>query len=47
MCIRDRLKDGRMITKRYPVRDRVVDDDLPVIAEKYREFRQRYREPGQ
>jgi len=41
------LKDGRLITKHYPVRDRVVDDDLPVIAEKYREFRQRYSEPGQ
>jgi type I restriction enzyme M protein len=41
------LKDGHTATKRYPVRDRVVDDDLPVIAEKYLEFRQRYPEPGE
>lgn len=44
---KDELKDGRIVKKRYPVRDRVVDDDLPVIAEKYHEFRQRYQEPGE
>lgn len=37
---------GRVIerTLRRPFKE--VDDDLPVIAEKYREFRQRYPEPG-
>ncbi|MGI9059117.1 MAG: methylation-associated defense system DNA methyltransferase MAD2 [Ktedonobacteraceae bacterium] len=39
--------DGRIVKKRYPVLDREVDDDLPIIADKYREFRQRYPEPGQ
>ena len=40
-------KDGRLVTKRYPIYDRIVDDDLLAIAEKYREFRERYPEPGE
>lgn len=45
--IEERIRvSGRVIerTLRRPTKE--VDDDLPVIAEKYREFRQRYREPG-
>lgn len=44
---KDVLKDGRIVKKRYPVLDREVDDDLPIIADKYREFRQRYPESGE
>ena len=39
--------DGRMTTRPRKRFAKEIDDDLPVIAEKYREFRQRYPEPGE
>lgn len=42
-----RVVEGRLVTKKIPVYGKEVDDDLPVIAQKYREFRERYPEPGQ
>lgn len=43
----ERIRIGDRIIER-PLRrkEKIVDDDLPVIAEKYREFRQQYPEPG-
>lgn len=41
-----RQVDGRMIDQEQPVYGKVIDDDLPEIAKAYREFRQRYPEPG-
>lgn len=38
--------DGRMVTRNRRRSIKEIDDDLPVIAEKYREFRQHYPEPG-
>jgi type I restriction enzyme M protein len=39
--------DGRMVTRIRYRRVKELDDDLPIIAEKYREFRRRYPEPGE
>lgn len=39
--------DGRVVIRNIPQREKIIDDDLPEIARKYREFRQRYPEPGQ
>jgi len=41
------LVDGRMVIRKIPQREKIIDDELPEIAKKYREFRQRYPEPGQ
>lgn len=43
----ERIRIGDRIIER-PLRrkEKIVDDELPVIAEKYREFRQQYPEPG-
>jgi type I restriction enzyme M protein len=38
--------DGRMKPKPRRKYDKVLDDDLPEISRKYREFRERYPEPG-
>ena len=38
--------DGRMKPKLRRVYDKELDDDLPEISRKYREFRERYPEPG-
>ena len=36
---------GRLVSKQIPIYSKEVDDDLPVIAQKYKEFRERYPEP--
>ncbi len=36
----------RVIERPLKRRKKIVDDDLPIIAEKYREFRSKYSEPG-
>jgi type I restriction enzyme M protein len=41
------MVSGRLVSKQIPVYSKEVDDDLPVIAQKYKEFRERYPEPGQ
>lgn len=38
---------GRLVSKKVPIYGKEVDDDLLIIAEKYKEFRERYPEPGQ
>ncbi len=40
-------RDGRIFIERRPVYEKRLDNDLPAIIEKYREFRERYPEPGQ
>ncbi len=42
-----KVEGGRLVSKTIPIYGKEVDDDLPVIAEKYKEFRTRYPEPGQ
>ncbi|MBD2566597.1 methylation-associated defense system DNA methyltransferase MAD2 [Anabaena lutea] len=43
----ERYRKGERIIERSLKRKRkILDDDLPVIAEKYREFRQQYPTPG-
>jgi type I restriction enzyme M protein len=37
---------GRKVTRTLKRKQKVLDDDLPVIAERYREFRQNHQEPG-
>jgi type I restriction enzyme M protein len=37
---------GKPEVRRLFRRDKIVDDDLPIIADKYREFRQMFPEPG-
>lgn len=37
---------GQMVTRRLRRKRKVVDDDLPGVAEAYREFRTKNREPG-
>jgi type I restriction enzyme M protein len=38
--------DGRVIERKLRRPQKIVDDDLPVIAQRYKEFRQQYPEPG-
>jgi type I restriction enzyme M protein len=40
------VRDGRAIEVPVPRYEPKIDNDLPLIIEKYREFRQRYPEPG-
>lgn len=43
----ERIKIGeRIIERPLKRKEKILDDDLPVIAEKYREFRQQYPTPG-
>jgi type I restriction enzyme M protein len=42
-----RIEAGRLVQKRIPIYGKEVDDDLPIIAQRYKEFRERYPEPGQ
>ena len=43
----ERIRIGdRVIERTLRRKEKIVDDDLPVIADKYREFRQKYPEPG-
>ena len=45
--IRERLNiGGKSVVRQLRRSDRVVDDDLPSIAEGYRRFRQTHKEPG-
>lgn len=37
---------GRVIERDLKRKEKILDDDLPIIAEKYKEFRQKYPEPG-
>ncbi len=37
---------GEVVRRTLQRRQKIVDDDLPVIAAKYGEFRERYEEPG-
>jgi len=37
---------GRVVERTLRRPRKIVDDDLPVIAQKYQEFRQKYLEPG-
>jgi type I restriction enzyme M protein len=37
---------GRVVERTLRRPRKIVDDDLPVIAQKYQEFRQKYPEPG-
>ncbi len=39
--------DGRMVSRPRRRFVKEIDDDLPIIVEKYREFRERYAEPGE
>jgi type I restriction enzyme M protein len=41
------MVSGRLLSKQIPIYSKEADDDLPVIAQKYKEFRERYAEPGQ
>jgi type I restriction enzyme M protein len=36
----------RVISRTLKRKEKIIDDDLPVIVQKYREFRQEYPEPG-
>lgn len=38
--------NGSIVERRLKRREKVVDDDLPLIAEAYREFRKKHAEPG-
>lgn len=38
--------NGSIVERRLQRREKVVDDDLPLIAEAYREFRKKHAEPG-
>ena len=38
-------RDGRKVTRTLRRKERIVDDDLPAIAERYRAFRQEHPEP--
>ena len=43
----ERIRVGDKIIERKLQRPKkILDDDLPIIAEKYHEFRQQYPEPG-
>lgn len=43
----ERIRIGeRVIERPLKRKEKIVDDDLPIIAEKYREFRQAYPTPG-
>ncbi|WP_375478382.1 class I SAM-dependent DNA methyltransferase [uncultured Nostoc sp.] len=43
----ERIRIGeRIIERPLKRKEKILDDDLPVIAEKYREFRQQYPTPG-
>jgi type I restriction enzyme M protein len=37
---------GRKVARSLKRKQKILDDDLPVIAERYREFRQKHPEPG-
>jgi type I restriction enzyme M protein len=37
---------GRKVTRSLKRKQKILDDDLPVIAERYRQFRQKHPEPG-
>ena len=39
-------RNGRTVTRTLRRREKIVDDDLPVIAERYRAFRREHPEPG-
>ena len=39
-------RNGRTVTRTLRRRKKIVDDDLPVIAERYRAFRREHPEPG-
>jgi type I restriction enzyme M protein len=39
--------DGRKVSRTLRRRERIVDDDLPVIAERYKAFRREHPEPGE
>lgn len=45
--VRTIVRDGRAVPVVHTRREPEIDNDLPLIIEKYREFRQRYPEPGQ
>lgn len=36
----------RIIERNLRRQEKIVDDDLPIVAEKYQEFRQEYQIPG-
>jgi type I restriction enzyme M protein len=43
----ERIRIGdRVIERPLHRKEKIIDDDLPIIAQKYREFRQKYPEPG-
>jgi type I restriction enzyme M protein len=43
----EKIRIGEKVIERpLKRREKIVDDDLPIIAEKYREFRSEYPEPG-
>jgi type I restriction enzyme M protein len=37
---------GRVVERTLRRKEKILDDDLPVIAQKYQEFRRKYPEPG-
>jgi type I restriction enzyme M protein len=37
---------GRKVTRTLKRKQKILDDDLPIIAERYREFRRKHTEPG-
>ena len=37
---------GRKVARTLKRKQKILDDDLPIVAERYREFRQKHREPG-
>jgi type I restriction enzyme M protein len=45
--VRTLVRDGRAIPVTHTHLEPEIDNDLPRIVEKYREFRERYPEPGQ
>lgn len=38
--------NGEWVTRPLTRKQRILDDDLPVIAEEYRKFREKHAEPG-
>ena len=50
MVVKDKIEiiriGERIIERPLKRKEKILDDDLPVIAEKYREFRQQYPIPG-